>query len=720
MVHLNGLILPDSILDDLPDGYRTPWAHDTRSSLGGDAQWVKQHGLSAKQRSETLTKPYSESEWVYVCVSTIAKNLGSLPLRVNRGSKAAPEVVESGPLVALVDEPQPNVPGEQFWQALVSWVQLRGEAFILPLDSAGKPLQSPRMPASFEIAAPSSVKWRGDVDGGVWEFTQSNGQPLFVAPENVIQPKLWNPYDMRRGMSPLELATIVGEPLYQANLFNAALLRNNADPGGIITFEGKAPRQDSLDRMRTAWLERHQGPSHAGKPAWLSDGAKFIYNPRNHRDMQFMELQKWGRDGICAIYGVPKGIVTNDDLNYATAATQERALWTRTLIPLGRLITGWVNAWLKRAGVDEWIAFNTSDVEALRVTRSELLDEAERLSKLGYTANEINDALGLGMPDDADAPWRDEAWTTGTMVPFSAILDDLEEPPPDSDPTSDMPPADGTADDADLDADEDEQPGDTGQEAGRFYTRSIDRSKRREWLQDYQRRVLIPQEGKIARVGLRYLRAQRRDVLRTITEIAGRRAPGLTPDDVNAIGLLRTRWDQEIAEVFGQPFWDVVEGAGNEIARELGQGFSLDRTDPRWLEIHGDRMADMVQVNTTTVTRLRSTLIDGIANGENLADLRKRVARVFAGNSQRAFVIARTETGMLASGTRFQVMDETGVGSHEWVTAADDVVRETHEAIDGETVPIGDTFSNGLRHPHDPMGEAGEVINCRCDCVAAD
>lgn len=49
-----------------------------------------------------------------------------------------------------------------------------------------------------------------------------------------------------------------------------------------------------------------------------------------------------------------------------------------------------------------------------------------------------------------------------------------------------------------------------------------------------------------------------------------------------------------------------------------------------------------------------------------------------------------------------------------WQTARDSRVRDSHAAMDGEEVPFGQAFSNGLLFPGDPSGPAEEVINCRC------
>lgn len=45
-------------------------------------------------------------------------------------------------------------------------------------------------------------------------------------------------------------------------------------------------------------------------------------------------------------------------------------------------------------------------------------------------------------------------------------------------------------------------------------------------------------------------------------------------------------------------------------------------------------------------------------------------------------------------------------------------VRDSHAALEGETVDLGDKFSNGLRFPGDTdNGNPGDWCNCRCNTV---
>lgn len=71
--------------------------------------------------------------------------------------------------------------------------------------------------------------------------------------------------------------------------------------------------------------------------------------------------------------------------------------------------------------------------------------------------------------------------------------------------------------------------------------------------------------------------------------------------------------------------------------------------------------------------------------------------------------------------------DATGFGSQEgarrsgairkmWVHNSSSHPRADHAAMDGETVDMDDTFSNGMRWPHDwGGGDADDIVGCNCD-----
>lgn len=50
----------------------------------------------------------------------------------------------------------------------------------------------------------------------------------------------------------------------------------------------------------------------------------------------------------------------------------------------------------------------------------------------------------------------------------------------------------------------------------------------------------------------------------------------------------------------------------------------------------------------------------------------------------------------------------------QWDAPLDGNTRKNHVAVDGEIREIDKPFSNGLKYPRDPSGDAAEVVNCRC------
>jgi hypothetical protein len=47
-----------------------------------------------------------------------------------------------------------------------------------------------------------------------------------------------------------------------------------------------------------------------------------------------------------------------------------------------------------------------------------------------------------------------------------------------------------------------------------------------------------------------------------------------------------------------------------------------------------------------------------------------------------------------------------------WVTGSN--ARPEHARLNGQTVPLGDKFSNGLMWPGDAQGDAHDVAGCNC------
>jgi len=179
---------------------------------------------------------------------------------------------------------------------------------------------------------------------------------------------------------------------------------------------------------------------------------------------------------------------------------------------------------------------------------------------------------------------------------------------------------------------------------------------------------------------------------------------------------LRDIWAQAILEAHG----------------EVG-GSIVTMSDPSLIEAITVQKTRLVEGVTSRLSlRVKNALVEGLSSAEAAASLRELVRqelpaltedlrRTFGNLDSRAATIVQTETGIAQNAATAKQYQRSNVTKIQWVSAADEAVRPSHLALNGQTVEFGQPFSNGLRWPMDPQAEnAAEVINCRCTYRAVE
>ena len=170
-----------------------------------------------------------------------------------------------------------------------------------------------------------------------------------------------------------------------------------------------------------------------------------------------------------------------------------------------------------------------------------------------------------------------------------------------------------------------------------------------------------------------------------------------------------------------------IESAALDALREVAQlteatvGIDFSINNPRPQELILQKIQKFsFEVNDTTLNELKREFAEGFAAGEGIPQFSKRVEKVFGiAKKSRRDTIARTEIiGTVNRGTLLGYQESGVVQGKTWITSRDAKVRDIHVIMDKETVKLGRKFSNGLMHPGDWRGPAGEVINCRCTMTA--
>lgn len=124
--------------------------------------------------------------------------------------------------------------------------------------------------------------------------------------------------------------------------------------------------------------------------------------------------------------------------------------------------------------------------------------------------------------------------------------------------------------------------------------------------------------------------------------------------------------------------------------------------------------------------KVENAITQGIIQGEGVDQIAERLARdLKTTNTSKMRMFARTAmTGAQNAGRQKQMEDavEKGIDiSKQWIATLDDRTRDTHQKLDGQTVPVHESFHVGTMHgtekirfPGDPNAEPAMVFNCRC------
>src|SRR5712671_5097578 len=161
--------------------------HLTRSGVATTPvqAWLQGRDSFSASGTGVLVSPFQQSVWVYTVVSALAQVVSSIPFRISRGDRSGENLIRKGPVVDLFNTPHPYLNRFRFWEFIVTWYCLRGEAFIVALDQSGHVLpinshaltvsRSPRLPASLLVLSPDyfcHLIENSDLIG--WRFTGSS------------------------------------------------------------------------------------------------------------------------------------------------------------------------------------------------------------------------------------------------------------------------------------------------------------------------------------------------------------------------------------------------------------------------------------------------------------------------------------------------------------------------------------------------------------------
>ena len=655
---------------------------------------------------------YEACAIAYACISTQAKDVSNVPLLfLSDPSDPESEVPESDIVRRLFMAPHPALSTRQYLELCMIWRLLRGETFTV-FDNPKAPQEM--WPGYDPLRFVEKVR---DTTLSAWIYNKEAP----YAPSEVMHDKLVNPYNPWRGLSPLKSA----EHSIQIDVRGDVLTVNQINRGGeralllksITTHLDKDKREQISEGLKG----RRATMASVPRDSILPHGLEPVDPKFTASDLDVLAAQGPSEQKICAVYGMsPFLIGRGDSAKYDSSAGIIRLYWERTLIPaLASLESTW-DSHFDRQALKTRVRFDRSKIRALQEDEAERAKVASIYIRNGVPWAEVNRRFNLGL-DLAAIPGAEDTLVSATMIPASLAHDQTELPS--AAPPPEVPKA-GTSPEVPKVG--------TPEMNDRIVGRAKGIGNR---IRHARRRALA--EHKTTRVLRGIFRRFKRETREIVLALFDRGVDvQLLPELERQLKTLVTDLGPALVGAVETPMKAMAVDARVSVRELVAEREESHAWHTKALE-YSPVVEGLIEARFEYLQAVKPKMVlDGltfaaseaietaIAQGEGAGRVAAILEQTWSVEANQAARIARTELGTIFNSARVAEMTETGFKKHQWITAADELVRGQdpsdefdHIQCHEEIRRIGDTFSCGLAYPMESGGEPGNVINCRCETL---
>lgn len=638
------------------------------------------NGLTAIQNTSTIVRPdlggfiatydgraieyaelYKQQHEVRTVVDFLARNISQIPLHAYKRLEDNNRERETGtPLAKTIDQPDFYTTRSRWMEALVKDLCIYDEAIRIKVKGEDGRIALIRVPVT--MVQPQGTNWLRP-DSYLIKGTTGSIQ---YSREQIIHIHGYNPKDPRKGLSPLEtLRQLLAEQQAAAE-HREGLWRQGARASLVIERPLGAPQwsDTARSRFRADWEASFTGARNSGKTAVLEEG--MIAKPLqtfSPRDAQYLESNQLAREIVASAYGIPAGLLGLGNQNYSSLTEQHRQLYTDCLAPWLTIIQEELETQLLYEFESEntYLEFQLS--EKLRGSFEEQAAVLQASVGAPYlTRNEARARLNLPAIEGGDE----------LVTPLNVITGGLASP-------------------------QDTAP--EGIPIGALSTEPEAKSYEKALTRQEYLKIKQTAAREFAKVFEDNLERQRRSIISKLG--AQKNLPAETKADAREV-YDRKRFDKELTA----DLKPLILKTAKRGAQTIGDWDAGNAEN--WIEAVAAKSAE--RINKATQTRLANkfrdldTEDDPIEAANELFDEMTDNDTIGASLSLAATAtnFGRNESAT-ANGRRFKT----------WIVTSGNP-RSEHAVLNGETVEISETFSNGARWPGDPELPDEERINCAC------
>jgi phage portal protein BeeE len=429
---LNGSTVADRIEEAIKKSIDV--AHLQHVMDGNDEGGYFNQEFDLRQTAGKLKALYTREPWVFATSQLIARTLSQIPYLVK---DLQGNILETHPLMEQINAGSALQDGRhRDWSGYLD-LTLGGNYFLVFDEDYETAFHIPVEMVNLKMRETDDaeeLERLGMIESlQIMEHGGFHPLPQKVFPwEQVVHFRMPNPYNPFYGLS---MYSAAARPIMldrHKNEFEMAFYLRGATNAGVIETSEEISRT-RMDRLMKTFEKAFTGRRNWWRTLFLPKGAKWVNSGLTQSEMQHLEGLRENRLTLLAVLGIPPsqvGIV--QDVNRATAETQEAQMWNNTIIPMSWFTaSGWNSSYLVRQiyGGEVVVEPDLRGIDAVEgslLSRSEQAKAADNILTIneqreivGYAPLKETDPrgnmfltelqkTGLGFGTDAPAPVADD------------------------------------------------------------------------------------------------------------------------------------------------------------------------------------------------------------------------------------------------------------------------------------------------------------------------
>lgn len=346
-----------------------------RHAVSGGMSWLQLPGTRFNYEKE-VTKPLTNSA-VAATVNWVRRTFPEAPCAVYKDTHdGEPEIVPNHEMSELIRHPNRFYSGTVLWSATIPDYIVSGNAYwVIVRNSLGKPVELWWTPSWL-------ITPKGTAEEFITHYEYSpTGTPMRLETTDVIHLRNGiDPENPLKGMS--ELGAVIREIFTddEAANFTAALLRNYAVPGYVVSPDTDTAIDESMARLAERKWNSRFGGDNRGKVLVNQGRTKIERISFSPAELDLGKLRAIPEERITAVLGIPAAVVglgtgLEQTKVGATMSELREQAYESGIIPLQRMISEQLETSLLRDfSVDpfETVGFDLRNVRVLQDDQDKL------------------------------------------------------------------------------------------------------------------------------------------------------------------------------------------------------------------------------------------------------------------------------------------------------------------------------------------------------------